>query len=213
MSKFVNAANLFLHYLATKNRQDIFVFLVLHQHLQAETNWFYWVATFRYSTLKTDICWNWRFGSDMKKNIQFYWNLVWNLCCQSKLRFYYLSYGVLTSFVLLVLKTQSADCARTWYSNHLAPNLNHCSETHKFEFHGKRKVYSSGNINIRNCSNIILTNEIHILVETSLILTHLSVLYRFINSEFHLFCRAVPRYIYLVIDILSISTWIKKRKG
>ena len=134
VSKFVNTANLFLHYLATRNR-DITILL---------------------STCHTVF---WR--------VLFWW------------------FWILSQLIAHV--------------NHLAPNLNHCSETHKFEFHGKRKVYNSGNIDIKNCSNIILN--------------HLSVLYRFINSEFHLFCRAVPWYIYLVIDVLSISTWIKKRKG
>ena len=175
-----------------------YVFLVLYQQLQAETNWFYWVATFRYSTLKTDICWNWRFGSDMTKNMH---SILLKSCLKPLL-------PIEITILLSTCHTVFWRVLFWWFwilsqliahVNHLAPNLNHCSETHKSEFHGKRKVYSSGNIDIKNCSNIILN--------------HLSVLYRFINSEFHLFCRAVPWYIYLVIDVLSISAWIKKRKG
>ena len=58
----------------------------------------------------------------------------------TKLQFhdFYLSYDILTSFVLIFLNAQSADYARTSYSNHLAPNLNRLGETHNFT--GNRRV-------------------------------------------------------------------------
>ena len=42
------------------------------------------------------------------------------------------------------MNTKSAECARTWFLNHLAPNLNHRGETHNANSNRRNSLLKIG---------------------------------------------------------------------